>query len=172
MDEITLGGGCFWCVEAALLELEGVTSVTSGYAGGHTEEPTYRAVCSGTTGHAEVVQVQFDPAVLSLRQLLTVFMQIHDPTQKDRQGPDVGSQYRSIILVDGDEQRATAESVIAAQAAHHSGSIQTELTTLETFYPAESHHQRYFEKNPGDAYCRMHAAPKQAKVRDQFADLV
>jgi len=172
MEQITLGGGCFWCVEAALLELEGVASVTSGYAGGHTEAPSYQAVCSGTTGHAEVVQVRFDPAVLSLEQLLTVFMQVHDPTQKDRQGPDVGSQYRSIILIEEPEQREVAESVIDTQAAQYSKPIQTELTQLDIFYPAEEYHQRYFEKHPQDAYCRMHAAPKQTKVREQFADLV
>ena len=170
MERATFGGGCFWCVEAALKELEGVESVTSGYAGGDTEEPTYREVCSGQTGHAEVVQVEFDPDQIAYEDLLEVFFTIHDPTTKDREGPDVGSQYRSAIYAHDDEQLDTARAF--AEALEEEGlydGIVTEIEPLETFYEAEEYHQDYFEKNPTDAYCRMHAAPKVEKVRAKFA---
>ncbi len=166
----TVGGGCFWCTEAAFKEVPGVRSVTSGYAGGTVEDPTYRAVCSGTTGHAEVVQIEFDPASVSYQELLAIFFVIHDPTQRNRQGPDVGSQYRSIILYHDDEQHRIAESVIDELAAEYQDEIVTEVEPLETFWEAEEDHQDYFEKHPEDAYCQFHAAPKVEKVRDRFVE--
>ena len=166
----TVGGGCFWCTEAAFKEVPGVHSVTSGYAGGTVEDPTYRAVCNGTTGHAEVVQIEFDPASVSYQELLTIFFVIHDPTQRNRQGPDVGSQYRSIILYHDDEQHRIAESVIDELAAEYQDEIVTEVEPLETFWEAEEDHQDYFEKHPEDAYCQFHAAPKVEKVRDRFVE--
>ena len=165
----TLGGGCFWCIEAAFKEVPGVTAVTSGYAGGETEAPTYRAVCSGETGHAEVVQLEYDPAKSNFRDLLEIFFSIHDPTQLDRQGPDVGSQYRSIVMYHDDEQRATAEAVVAALGDAFDDEIVTAIEPLDTFWPAEDYHQDYFEKHPTDAYCRMHAGPKVKKVRKLLA---
>jgi peptide-methionine (S)-S-oxide reductase len=168
-DYATFGGGCFWCVEAALKELGGVSEVTSGYAGGDTENPTYKAVCSGKTGHAEVVQVEYDPDVISYEELLEVFFAVHDPTQLNRQGPDVGSQYRSIVLYHDDEQRRLAEAYVEALDEEYDDSVVTELEPLETFYEAEAYHQDYFEKNPNDAYCNFHARPKVEKVREKFA---
>jgi peptide-methionine (S)-S-oxide reductase len=168
----TFGGGCFWCVEAALKELDGVHGVTSGYAGGHTDEPTYREVCAETTGHAEVVQVEYDPARLSYEELLEVFFAVHDPTQLNRQGPDVGSQYRSIVLAHDDEQRRLAAAYIEALDEEYDDSVVTELEPLDTFYEAEAYHQDYFEKNPNDAYCNFHAKPKVEKVRETFAEKV
>ncbi len=164
----TLGGGCFWCLEASFAELDGVTAVTSGYAGGDTEDPSYEEVCAETTGHAEVVQVEYDPRELSFVDLLEVFFTIHDPTQVDRQGPDVGTQYRSIILYHDDDQRETAASIIDELEPEYDREIATDLEPLETFYPAEAYHQDYFEKNPDAAYCRVHVAPKVAKVREAF----
>jgi peptide-methionine (S)-S-oxide reductase len=168
----TFGGGCFWCVEAALKELDGVHEVTSGYAGGHTEEPTYREVCAETTGHAEVVQVEYDPARLSYEELLEVFFAVHDPTQLNRQGPDVGSQYRSIVLYHDDDQKRLAAAYIEALDEEYEDSVVTELEPLDTFYEAEEYHQDYFEKNPTDAYCTFHAKPKVEKVREKFAEKV
>ncbi len=164
----TFGGGCFWCVEAALEQLEGVTAVVSGYAGGDTADPTYQAVCSGGTGHAEVVQLEYDPDVVSYETLLEAFFTIHDPTQLNRQGPDVGSQYRSIVLYHDDEQRELAAAYIEALDGEYDDSVVTELEPLETFYRAEEPHQNYFEKNPQDAYCTFHAQPKIEKVREKF----
>jgi peptide-methionine (S)-S-oxide reductase len=172
MERATLGGGCFWCIEAALEELAGVESVTSGYAGGHAEDPSYRAVCSGETGHAEVVQVEYDPDRIAYEDLLEVFFTVHDPTQLNRQGPDVGTQYRSIVLYHDDDQRATAAAYIEALDEEYDDDVVTELEPLETFYRAEEKHQNYFEKNPTDAYCTMHAAPKVEKVRETFAENV
>ena len=171
-ETATFGGGCFWCVEAAFEEIDGVDSVTSGYAGGHTDDPGYRAVCSGTTGHAEVVQLAYDPDTVGYEELLEVFFTVHDPTQLNRQGPDVGSQYRSIILTHDDGQRAAAEAYIDALEAEggYDDEIVTEIEPLETFWRAEEKHQDYFEKNPADAYCRMHAQPKIEKVREKFAE--
>lgn len=170
MDRATFGGGCFWCVEAAFEECAGVESVTSGYAGGHTEDPTYEEVCTGRTGHAEVVQVEFDPDRVAYEDLLEVFFTIHDPTTKDREGPDVGSQYRSAIYAHDDDQLETArEFAERLEAEGVYDGIVTEIEPLETFYEAEERHQNYFEKNPQDAYCRMHAAPKVETVRAQFA---
>ncbi|MFU8870016.1 peptide-methionine (S)-S-oxide reductase MsrA [Natronococcus sp.] len=170
MERATFGGGCFWCVEAAFEQLEGVESVTSGYAGGHTEDPTYRAVCSGSTGHAEVVQLEYDPETVAYEDLLEVFFTIHDPTTKDREGPDVGSQYRSAIYTHDDDQLETARAFAEELEAEglYEG-IVTEIEPLDTFYEAEEYHQNYFEKNPNDAYCSMHAAPKVEKVREKFA---
>ena len=171
-ERATLGGGCFWCTEAAFKELDGVESVTSGYAGGHVENPSYRAVCQGTTGHAEVVQIEYDPGEVGYVDLLEVFFTIHDPTTKDRQGPDVGSQYRSIVLYHDEKQRELVEEFVYEldQSDAYDDEIVTEIERLETFYEAEAKHQDYFEKNPQDAYCRMHAAPKVEKVRKQFAE--
>ena len=168
----TFGGGCFWCIEAALEPLDGIESVTSGYAGGHTEDPTYKQVCSGSTGHAEVVQVAYDPEVISYEELLEVFFTIHDPTQLNRQGPDVGSQYRSIVLAHDDEQYELAESYVEAldEAGGYDDDVVTEIEELETFYRAEEHHQDYFAKNPNDAYCSMHAQPKIEKVQEKFRE--
>jgi len=172
-ETATLGGGCFWCVEAAFEELTGVESAVSGYAGGETEDPTYREVCSGTTGHAEVVQVEYDPDVLGYDDVLEVFFTVHDPTQLNRQGPDVGSQYRSIVLAHDDDQLAAARRYVEAldEAGGYDDEVVTEVERLETFYRAEEKHQNYFEKNPNDAYCTMHAQPKVEKVRETFAEL-
>jgi len=168
MERATFGGGCFWCTEAAMKELEGVESVTSGYAGGHVEDPSYREVCAGNTGHAEVVQVEYDPDVIGYDELLEVFFATHDPTQLNRQGPDVGTQYRSIVLSHDEDQRRQAEAYIEALDEEYDDDVVTELESLETFYRAEEKHQDYFEKNPNDAYCTMHAAPKVEKVREKF----
>lgn len=162
----TLGGGCFWCLEAAFDELDGVLRVESGYAGGHVDNPTYREVCAGTTGHAEVVQVDFDPARISYSDILDVFFTIHDPTTRDRQGADVGPQYRSAIFHHDDDQRATAEAKIAQLEADGVWSgIVTEVAPLEKFWPAEAYHADYYRRNPDQAYCRVVIAPKLAKLR-------
>ena len=165
----TLGGGCFWCLEAVYRELNGVERVVSGYAGGRMPDPSYDAVCSGTTGHAEVVQITFDPAVISYRDLLEVFFTIHDPTTLNRQGADVGTQYRSAILWHDEAQRATAEQVKAeiAGSGLWSDPVVTEITPLEKFFPAEDYHQEYFARNPYQPYCMAVVAPKVAKFRKQ-----
>lgn len=165
----TLGGGCFWCLEAVYKELKGVERVISGYAGGHLENPTYEQVCAGNTGHAEVVQLTYDPNVVSYRDLLDVFFTIHDPTTKDRQGADVGPQYRSIILYHDPEQKAAAEQAIAdleAKGVWHAP-IVTEIVPLERFYPAEEYHHDYFARNPRQRYCQIVIAPKVAKFRKE-----
>jgi peptide-methionine (S)-S-oxide reductase len=167
-ETATFGGGCFWCTEAAIKELGGVSSVTSGYAGGSTENPTYKAVCSGSTGHAEVVQVEYSPNEISYDELLEVFFATHDPTQRNRQGPDVGTQYRSIILSHDENQHEQAAAYIEALDEEYTDEVVTELESLGRFWNAEEHHQDYFEKNPKDAYCRMHAQPKVEKVRERF----
>jgi peptide-methionine (S)-S-oxide reductase len=166
-----LGGGCFWCLEAVFKDLRGVISVRSGYAGGHVANPSYKQVCTGTTGHAEVVRVVFDPTELSYADLLRVFFAIHDPTTKDRQGNDIGPQYRSIILTHSPAQRATAEAVMAEIAAARiwPGKLVTELVDAQPFYPAEPEHEDYFARNPFTGYCRVVVAPKVAKFRKQFA---
>jgi peptide-methionine (S)-S-oxide reductase len=173
-EKATFGGGCFWCIEAAFKELDGVKSATSGYAGGHTENPSYRKVCRETTGHAEVVQLEYDPSVITYEELLEIFFTIHDPTQLNRQGPDVGTQYRSIILYHDEEQRDLAESYIEAldEEGGYDDDVVTEVEPLETFYRAEEKHQDYFAKNPNDAYCTMHAQPKVDKVRKKFRENV
>lgn len=166
MSEIVVGGGCFWCTEAAFKEMEGVLEVTSGYAGGHTEDPSYREVCSGDTGHAEVIKIKYDEEKVGLNEVLNLFFRIHDPTTEDREGPDVGTQYRSIILYGGEDQREAVEAFMAEIKDDYSDKIVTEVVELENFYPAEEKHQDYFEKNPEDAYCTMHAQPKMEKARD------
>ena len=168
----TFGGGCFWCTEAAMELLDGVESVTSGYAGGETDDPSYREVCSGRTGHAEVVQVAYDPDVVGYDDLLAVFFATHDPTQLNRQGPDVGSQYRSIVLYHDETQREQAEAYVEALDPEYDDDVVTEIEPLDRFWRAEEKHQNYFEKNPRDAYCRMHAQPKVEKVRERFAEKV
>ena len=168
----TLGGGCFWCVEAVYKDLEGVSAVLSGYAGGTVPHPSYEQVCTGTTGHAEVVQVTYDAAVLSYADLLRIFFTIHDPTTLNRQGNDVGTQYRSVIFVGDDEERRVAESVrdeIDA-ATVWNGRIVTEIAPLPAFYPAEAEHHDYFALHPGAGYCRVVIAPKVAKFRKAFRD--
>ncbi|MFC4989753.1 MULTISPECIES: peptide-methionine (S)-S-oxide reductase MsrA [Saliphagus] len=174
MERATFGGGCFWCTEAAFEEIEGVESVTSGYAGGHTDDPTYREVCAGNTGHAEVIQIEYDPDAISYEELLEVFFTVHDPTQLNRQGPDVGSQYRSIILAHDDRQLELANSYVEAleEEGGYDDEVVTDVEHLETFYRAEEKHQDYFDKNPTDAYCSMHAQPKVEKVREKFAEKV
>jgi peptide-methionine (S)-S-oxide reductase len=171
VETAVLGGGCFWCLDAVFRELAGVTSIESGYAGGRTPHPTYEAVCRGDTGHAEVVRVSFDPAVLSYRDLLRVFFTIHDPTTRDRQGNDVGTQYRSVIFAQSDAQRADAKAVIDELEAAHvwPDPIVTELAGAGTFYPAEAYHQDYFERNGGQPYCAYVVAPKVAKFRKAYA---
>lgn len=165
----TLGGGCFWCVEAVFKELKGVEKVESGYSGGHVEDPTYHAVCTGTTGHIEVVQVTFDPEVVSFRDILSVFFATHDPTTKDRQGADVGPQYRSAVLYHDEEQKKVAEELIAELEAKGvwDRPIVTEVVPFERFYVAEGYHQDYFENNPGQPYCQVIIAPKVAKFRKE-----
>jgi peptide-methionine (S)-S-oxide reductase len=172
-DELaTLGGGCFWCLEAVFKELRGVRKVTSGYAGGTVPNPTYKQVCGGRTGHAEVVQVAFDPAEISYADLLRVFFTVHDPTTKDRQGNDVGTQYRSVILTQTDAQRDTAQAVIDEITASKiwPAPLVTEIVKLRLFYPAEEDHEDYFARNPGTGYCRVVVAPKVVKFRKMFAD--
>ena len=171
-ESATLAGGCFWCLEAVYKELRGVRSVVSGYAGGDVPRPTYSQVCEGTTGHAEVVQVTFDPRQVSFRELLEVFFTIHDPTTLNRQGADVGTQYRSAVFYHTPAQRETAEQTIAELTAAHvwDAPIVTEVTPLTEFYAAEDYHQDYFEKNPFQPYCRAVVAPKVAKLRKHFLD--
>jgi peptide-methionine (S)-S-oxide reductase len=166
----TLGGGCFWCLEAVYDDLIGVESVVSGYAGGHVPNPTYEQVCAKTTGHAEVVQVTFDATIITFREILEVFFTIHDPTTLNRQGNDVGPQYRSAIYTHDDTQKETAEAVIAEfnAAKLWSDPIVTEVTPLDIFYPAEDYHQNYFENNPYQPYCQIVVAPKVTKFRKKF----
>lgn len=168
----TLGGGCFWCLEAVFQELRGVDKVESGYCGGHVADPTYQQVCGGGTGHAEVVQITFDPAALSYRDLLEVFFALHDPTTLNRQGFDRGTQYRSAVFYHTPEQKRIAEEVIAeGNAAGTWGKpAVTQVVPVETFYRAEDYHQNYFRANPGQRYCRWTIAPKVAKLRQRFTD--
>ncbi len=170
IERATLGGGCFWCLEAVYLELRGVLSVKSGYAGGHVQHPTYEQVCGKKTGHAEVVQVEFDRREITYAELLDVFFTIHDPTTKDRQGNDVGPQYRSVILTHSDEQGTTARAAIAAAQAHWDAPIVTEIAPLEKFWPAESVHDDYYRRNPQNPYCAVVVAPKVAKARKAFVE--
>ena len=168
----TLAGGCFWCLEAAYDELKGVLSVESGYSGGPGANPTYKQVCSGTTGHAEVVQVTFDPEVISFKDILNVFFVIHDPTQLNRQGNDVGTQYRSAIFYRSDEQKVTAAQLIGELNAQKiwPQKIVTELTAFDKFYVAEDYHQEYYANNPMQPYCLMVVAPKVNKFRKHFLE--
>ncbi len=170
-EAATLGGGCFWCLEAVFKDLDGVQSVMSGYAGGHVANPSYRQVCTGRTGHAEVTQIVFDPKVVSYEDLLRVFFSIHDPTTRDRQGNDVGPQYRSIILTHSDAQRTAAEAVTkeVADAKIWPGKLVTEIEPLEVFYEAEPEHHDYYARNPYTGYCQVVVAPKVAKFRKTFS---
>jgi peptide-methionine (S)-S-oxide reductase len=168
----TLAGGCFWCLEAAFSELRGIERVESGYAGGHVPNPSYEAVCTGATGHAEVVQIIFDPQVISYRDLLHVFFTIHDPTTLNQQGGDLGTQYRSAIFYHSPEQKADIEGVIAELTAEKvwDDPIVTEVAPCRQFYPAEEYHRDYYRRNPNQGYCRAVIAPKVAKVRKLYFD--
>ncbi|MFN8449294.1 MAG: peptide-methionine (S)-S-oxide reductase MsrA [Anaerolineae bacterium] len=168
----TLAGGCFWCLEAVYDELKGVEDVVSGYAGGRRPNPSYEQVCTGTTGHAEVVQIAFNPDEVSFRDLLDVFFTIHDPTTLNRQGADVGTQYRSAIFYHSPEQKAVAEQTIRelTEAQVWDNPIVTEVTPLDTFYPAEAYHQEYFRHHPDQGYCRVVIAPKVAKFRKHYLE--
>ncbi len=171
LETATLGGGCFWCLEAVYEELKGVTQVESGYAGGRTVDPTYKEICSGESGHAEVVQITFNPAVASFADILGVFFSIHDPTTLNRQGADVGTQYRSAIFTHSDDQRLIAEAAIAALNASGawSNSVVTEVTSLHKFHKAEDYHQDYYANNAAQGYCQVVINPKLAKFRKEFA---
>jgi len=174
MKTAVFGGGCFWCTEAVFRMLKGVLNVESGYAGGSASNPSYENVSSGNTGHAEVIRVTYDPALISYEDLLTVFFGTHDPTTPNRQGADVGTQYRSVILYGSDEEKAVAERVAKEiQESLKDGSrVVTQIVPLDTFYPAEDYHQKYFENNKGAAYCQLVIEPKVEKVRKRFAQLV
>ena len=168
----TLGGGCFWCLEAVFEQLQGVHAVRSGYAGGSPPNPSYELVCTGTTGHAEVVQIAFDPAVIGYREILEIFFVTHDPTTRNRQGPDAGTQYRSVIFAHDAAQRATAEAVIAelTREGIFDRPIVTEIVPLDAFYPAEAYHQEYYRRNTRQPYCQAVIAPKVAKLRTAYLD--
>jgi len=174
LAKATFAGGCFWCTEAVYAELKGVKGVTSGYTNGKVPNPTYKDVCTGLTGHAEAIEIEYDPAVVSFEKLLEVFFATHDPTTLNRQGADVGTQYRSGVYYHDDEQKRIAEQVIAKLDAARvfPGKIVTEVVKAETFYPAEDYHQDYFARNPAQPYCRAVAAPKVEKVRKVFKDLI
>lgn len=169
----TLGGGCFWCLEPIFEDLIGVEVVVPGYAGGEVADPSYEQVCTGATGHAEVVQITFDPARISYRQLLQVFFSIHDPTTPNRQGADVGPQYRSIVLYHDEHQEQTAKEVIAEleREGLWEDPVVTQIEPLQTFYEAEEYHHRYYERNPEKGYCSVVIAPKVTKFRKQFTEL-
>jgi peptide-methionine (S)-S-oxide reductase len=174
LQTATLAGGCFWCLEAVFDEVKGVHSVESGYAGGHMDNPSYRAVCNGDTGHAEVIQVHFDPNIVSYRDLLNVFFAIHDPTTMNRQGADVGTQYRSAIFYHDDEQKKIAEELIKDLNSQKiwDRTIVTEVAKLDKFYMAEDYHQEYFARNPYQPYCQAVVAPKVSKFRKHFLDML
>ena len=170
LETATLAAGCFWCVEAVFDDLKGVEDVVSGYSGGHKDNPTYKEVCSETTGHAEVVQIRFDPVELTFSDLLRVFFTVHDPTQLNRQGNDIGSSYRSAVFYHSDEQKQAADDVIAEITAEgiYDKPIVTEVTAFDKFWPAEDYHQEYFANNPSQPYCAAVVAPKVAKFRQKF----
>lgn len=175
VEVATLGGGCFWCLEAVFLSVEGVSAVESGYAGGTVQRPSYEQVCDGDTGHAEVVKLEFDPATISYREILDIFFAIHDPTQLNRQGNDVGTQYRSVIFTHSEAQRETALEAIRQIEAEgiYSGQIVTQVLPLDgNYWPAEAYHQNYFAQHPDQGYCSVVVAPKVAKFRQKFAHRV
>lgn len=174
MEKATLGGGCFWCTEAVFRQLRGVESVLPGYSGGHVKNPSYKEVCTGTTGHAEVVQIVFNPSVVSYSEILDVFFAIHDPTSLNRQGADAGTQYRSVIFYHSEEQKKVAEKMIVGLTNEKvfDDPLVTEVTPFTFFYPAEDYHRDYFEKNRSQPYCRMVVAPKVEKFNKQFKELV
>jgi peptide-methionine (S)-S-oxide reductase len=173
LEVATLAGGCFWCIEGVFREVNGVDNVISGYTGGTTVNPTYDEVCTGKTGHAEAVQVSFNPSKISYREILEIFFSVHDPTTLNRQGADIGTQYRSAIFYHDDRQKAIAEQVIQElnRTKFWSDPIVTEVAPLRAFYVAEDYHQKYFEKNPEQAYCRMVIAPKMTKFRKQYLSM-
>ncbi|MBC3927902.1 peptide-methionine (S)-S-oxide reductase MsrA [Undibacterium sp. CY21W] len=168
-ETIVLGGGCFWCTEAVFQQIRGVLKVESGYTGGSVHQPSYEQICTGQTGHAEVVRLTFDPALVSYRELLEVFFTIHDPTTLNRQGNDVGTQYRSAIFYHGEQQKKIAHEVVAAMAAVWDAPIVTEITMAPMFYIAEDYHQNYYRQHPEQGYCAFVVAPKVAKARQVFA---
>lgn len=172
LETATLAGGCFWCTESVFDELRGVESVVSGYSGGHTESPTYQEVCTGTTGHAEVIDVAFDPSEIDFADILRVFFTVHDPTTLNRQGGDIGTQYRSTIFYHSEAQKQAAEAVIREidAAAIYPNPIVTEVVPFEKFWPAEDYHQEYFANNPNQPYCAAVIAPKVAKFRKMYAE--
>ncbi len=174
LKKATFGAGCFWCVEAVFQQLKGVKKVAAGYAGGDVEQPTYRQVCSGNTGHAEVAQISYDPSVISYEELLTVFWHSHNPTTRNRQGADIGTQYRSVIFYHNENQKkqAIASKDETDESELWKNSIVTDIEPLENFYKAEADHQDYYENNPQAGYCSMVIAPKLKKLHDQFADLL
>lgn len=172
LEIATFGGGCFWCIEAVLQRLRGVEEVVSGYAGGNMANPDYRSVCNGNTGHAEVVQVSFNPTNISYEKLLTVFMNSHDPTLLNRQGADTGTQYRSVVLYHNDEQKAIAEKVFKVLEMQLNKKIVTELSAIDKFYIAEAFHQDYYNRNPYAGYCYAVISPKISKLRKQFGNLL
>ncbi len=171
MEIATLGGGCFWCLEAVYEQVNGVESVVSGYCGGHTDKPDYRAICTGNTGHAEVVRVTFDPAIIGYEEILEIFFVIHDPTTMNRQGNDVGTQYRSVIYFHSAEQKEVATSLIRRLEDEKiwNSPVVTEVLAEPTFFPAEEYHQHYFSRNPDQGYCQIVVAPKLAKFRKKFS---
>ncbi len=172
IEVVTLGGGCFWCTEAVFSEIRGVIKVESGYSGGHNTNPTYSEVSTGETGHVEVVQVRFDPSIISFREILEIFFSTHDPTTLDRQGPDTGSQYRSVIFYHSDEQKEISEEVIAELSERKiwSSPIVTKVESFRTFYEAEEYHNNYFKKHPEQAYCRLIIDPKIVKLRRKYKE--
>ncbi len=174
MELATLAGGCFWCTEAIFQRLKGVEKVVSGYTGGTTENPTYEEVCSGKTGHAEAIQITFDPKVLTYKDLLTVFFKLHDPTTLNKQGADVGTQYRSSIFYHSDSQKKTAEDVVAQFIARHEfkDPIVTEIVTFKKFYEAEPNHKNFYNRNQGSSYCQIIIDPKIQKLYKEFGDMV
>jgi peptide-methionine (S)-S-oxide reductase len=172
LQTATVAGGCFWCTEAVFKQIEGVDSVTSGYAGGNVEDPSYEAVCSGDTGHAECVQVEYDPEVIDYDDVLTVFFATHNPTTKNRQGPDIGSQYRSAVFYHDEDQREAAETLVEDLGSQYSDPIVTEIEPLDIFYPAKEYHQDYYERNPGQGYCAVNIDPKLKKLNEQFRELL
>lgn len=174
LQTIVLGGGCFWCTEAVFKEVRGITDVESGYSNGHVEKPSYEQVCTGATGHNEVVKLTFDPAQISLRQILEIFFVVHDPTQLNRQGNDVGEQYRSGIYYTTEDQKQVADDLLRhiGQEKLFGRPVVTEVEALANYWPAEEYHQDFFEKNPNQGYCMAVAAPKVAKFRKTFQDLV
>ena len=171
METATLGGGCFWCLEAVFARLKGVESVTAGYSGGETENPTYSQVCTGNTGHAEVIQIRFNPEMISFKEVLEVFFHLHDPTALNRQGADSGTQYRSAIFYHTDSQKNVAHEIISETnaAGIWDKPIVTEVTLFRVFHPAEDYHQKYYERNPNQGYCRVVIAPKMVKLQKLFS---
>lgn len=173
LQQITFGGGCFWCIESSFNMLKGVESAISGYSGGHKDNPTYEEVCTGETGHAEVVQINYDPKIISYEQLLDVFFFLHDPTQLNRQGNDIGTQYRSVIYYQNDSEKQKAEEAIKKidESGKYASKVVTELTKFENFWPAEAYHQGYYNANPNQPYCSAVVGPKIQKFKKHFGEL-